>query len=263
MLTYTYTLLGRPYVVHEVRFPEDPPGDQSALPRLAAELPGRDIAQQDGVWPLIYEDKIVTVSAAPIHHSVPCVGYVVQEKPIPGQMDPKKYVPELKRTKSPMSLMSRLQQGESITLSDGTVLHGPERRPGRKITILGDTYDPSPIAELAMDSSVLIHEATNAYLPGVDETTKETETYKTVEARAKSRGHSTPEMAGQFAARIRAKQLMLNHFSARYPGNDDEDEKAESVMSAIRKCANEKYDGPVLCARDLLSVDVFLDKSGN
>ncbi|KAI9000712.1 Metallo-hydrolase/oxidoreductase [Trametes punicea] len=257
-LAYTHTLLGAPYVVHELRFPTDPQdGDFTDLPPHPMERAGRNIAQtSDGTWHEIYKGALVAVSAAPILHSVPCVGYVVNELPVPGKMDPKKYIPELKRTNTPMSVMSRLQQGESVTLSDGTVLHGPPRKPGRKIVILGDTYDPSPIARLAEDACLLIHEATNAHLPGIDPNTKDADTYESVEELAKSRGHSTPQMAGAFAKRIRARKLVLNHFSARYAGNDDVDEDARRIMSRIRELAESTFGGEVVCARDLMSFDV-------
>lgn len=220
------------------------------------ERHGRNILQTDGVWHEVFKGALVSVSAAPILHSVPCVGYVVNELPVPGKMDPKKYIPELKRTNTPMSVMSVLQKGESVTLSDGTVLHGPARKPGRKIVILGDTYDPSPIVGLAENACLLIHEATNAHLPGVDPNTKETDTYDSVEERAKSRGHSTPQMAGTFATRIRARKLLLNHFSARYPGNDDVNEETRRIMGRIRELAESTFEGEVVCARDLMSFDV-------
>ncbi|KAG8218642.1 beta-lactamase-like protein [Butyriboletus roseoflavus] len=191
-LTYTHTLLGAPYVVHELRFPTDPlDGDQIELPPHTSELPS-------GPSP-----------AAPILHSVPCVGYAVQEAPVPGRIDPRNYIPSIKRTKTPMSVMSCLQQGESVVLSDGTVLHGPPRRPGRKIVILGDTYDPSAIADIACSPDLLVHEATNAHLPGIDPTTKHTDTFESVEARAKSRGHSTPQMAAAFATANRSTKANL------------------------------------------------------
>ncbi|KAI5830551.1 Metallo-hydrolase/oxidoreductase [Schizophyllum commune Tattone D] len=255
-LTYSHSLIGSPYVVHELRFPSDP-NVESYLSLHPAELKGRNIPQSDdGVWHNIFANDRVSVSAAPILHSCPCVGYVVQEAPVPGKMDPKLYVPHIKRTGAPMSLLASLQRGESVTLPDGTTLTGPARRPGRKIAILGDTYDPSPIAPIAADVDLLIHEATNAHLPGVDPATKAEDTYETVEARAKSRGHSTPQMAGAFARRIGAKRLVLNHFSSRYPG--DESEETSRVMGAIGRLAEGEYGKPVTCARDFMSLDVGL-----
>lgn len=254
---YTHTLLGSPYVVHELRSPSDPQdGDFTALSPHAFELPGRNIPQVDGVWPDIFKDDTVSVSAAPILHSVPCVGFVVNEAPIAGKIDPKKFVPELKRTNTPMSAMRRLQQGDAVELSDGTILQGPPRRKGRKIVILGDTFDPSPITSLAMDADLLIHEATNAHLPGIDDATKEADTYESVEARTKSRGHSTPQMAGAFAKHTRARKLVLNHFSARYSGADTGD--AHKVMDAIADLAAKEFGDSVLCARDLMSLEVGL-----
>jgi ribonuclease Z len=241
--------------VHELRFSWDPQtGDYTYLPRPAFELAGRNIPQVDGVWTDIFKDENASVSAAPISHSVPCVGFVVVEAPVPGKIDPKKYIPDLKRTNTPMSVMRRLQQGESVELSDGTVLHGPSPRKGRKLVILGDTFDPSRIAPLAMNADLLIHEATNAHLPGIDDSTKESDTYDTVEARAKSRGHSTPQMGGAFAKRIEARKLVLNHFSARYPGGNTDD--ARKIMGAIAELAAREFGRDVLCAEDFMSFDV-------
>lgn len=76
---------------------------------------------------------------------------------------------------------------------------GKPRKP-RKIVILGDTYDPSDIISHAMDADVLVHEATCAN----DDLQI-----------ALSKGHSTAGMAGDFARKIRAKHLILNHFSPR------------------------------------------------
>ena len=269
-LVYTHTHFGSPYVVHELRSPTDSLDSFPPLPRHSAELPGRDIQQVDGTWRDIYRDANFSVSAAPIMHSVTCVGYVITEAPVPGKIDPKQYVPHLKRTKTPMSAMRRLQEGESVHLSDGTVLQGPPKRPGRKITVLGDTYDPSPIAELAMRTDVLIHEATNAHLPSIDPDTKAGDTYSTVEQRSKSRGHSTPQMAALFASRIAARKLVLNHFSARYAGeydpvtqHGDQRPAVKETMEAIQTLAQSYFRGPVICARDFMSFDVQVSEEGN
>ena len=260
-LKLTYTLLDGTYVVHELRFPEDPKGETENSPSPSqglhpSESPdGRNIPRVDGKWVEIFKDDIISVSAAPIFHSVPCVGYVVQEAPVQGKVDPKLYIPHLKRTKTDMSLMREIQKGNTVTLADGTVLEGPPREPGRKIVILGDTHDPSPIEELAKEADVIVHEATNAHLPGVDNRVKTEDTYESVEERTKSRGHSTPQMAGRFAKRIGARNLFLNHFSSRYSGGDDE--SSRTIMEAIRQLAVVEFGGgEVVCAKDLMSVEI-------
>ncbi|KZV97310.1 Metallo-hydrolase/oxidoreductase [Exidia glandulosa HHB12029] len=267
-LCFTHTLLEGRYVVHELRFPTDPLTDPAAaLTPHACELVShqRDILQAaNGTWPDIFLSPLLSVSAAPIHHSVPCVGYVVSELPIPGKIEPSLYAPHINRNKvalvksgiaKPMSLLAKLQAGETLTLPDGAVLEPPPRRPGRKVVILGDTYDPRPIASLAHGADVLIHEATNAYLPGVDLDTKESDTAETVQARAVGHGHSTPQMAGAFARDVGARMLVLNHFSARYPG--DESEQSRRVMDAIRHLAVSAFESDeVICARDFMSISV-------
>ena len=260
-LKLTYTVLEGTYIVHELRFPEDPSGETDSAPSPSqglhpSESPdGRNIPQVDGKWVEIFKDDVISVSAAPTFHSVPCVGYVVNEAPVQGKVDPKLYIPHLKRTGTDMKLMREIQKGRTITLADGTILEGPPREPGRRIVILGDTHDPSPIEELAKEADLIVHEATNAHLPGVDSRVKTEDTYESVEERTKSRGHSTPQMAGRFVKRIGAKNLFLNHFSSRYSGGDDESSRA--IMEAIRKLAiAEIRDGEVVCAKDLMSVEI-------
>lgn len=241
--------------------------DEQFIAPHKCELEGRNIIQgPDGSWDTIYEDSLLKVHAAPILHSVPCVGYVVHEQPIPGKIDEGAYMPHLERNKAELLKMGvknvgmklgDLQRGLDVHLPDGTVLKPPEARPGFKFVILGDTYDPSGIADLAADADVLVHEATNAFLPGFEDLgDKLTDTAETVEQRCRSHGHSTPQMAGVFATRIKAKNLILNHFSARYPGDDDVNPEAARIMQAIASLAKEKFAGPVVCARDLMGFDI-------
>ena len=260
-LKFTYTLLEGTYVVHELRFPEDPSGETQNSPSPSQDLHpsespnGRNIPQVDGKWVEVFKDNVVSVSAAPIFHSIPCVGYVVHEAPVQGKVDPKLYIPHLKRTGTDMRMMREIQKGETVTLADGTILEGPPREPGRKIVILGDTHDPSPIEELAKEADLIVHEATNAHLPGVDDRVKPEDTYESVEERTKSRGHSTPQMAGRFAKRIGARNLFLNHFSSRYSGGNDESSRA--IMEAIRQLAVAELEREeVVCANDLMNVEI-------
>jgi len=76
---------------------------------------------------------------------------------------------------------------------------------GRKVVLLGDTMDSLAIAPLALGADVLSHEAT--FREGM-------------EATALRAQHSTAWMAGEFAAAVGARALVLTHFSARYHGLD-------------------------------------------
>lgn len=98
-----------------------------------------------------------------------------------------------------------------VILKDGTVIQPqPDDDPARKIVILGDTSDPSAIAPLAQDASLLVHEATYAFFPL---RTLQTGNIglESVRETAKLRGHSTADMAGKFAKEIKARMLVLNH----------------------------------------------------
>ncbi|KAF8529921.1 hypothetical protein JB92DRAFT_3092871 [Gautieria morchelliformis] len=105
------------------------------------------------------------------------------EEAYEGKMDMALYRPHLLRNKAAMSLLGQLQAGQTVKLADNTVLQPPPRRPGRKVVILGDTHDPFPIVSLADGADILVHEATNAYLPSVDPATKVDESNISVEAR--------------------------------------------------------------------------------
>ena len=139
--------------------------------------------------------------------------------------------------------------------------------PRRKVVVLGDTSDASALQELAMDASILVHEATSAWMPPTIDSLRRTQaqqhlrnatnshdpsvpystdtdadlfiptplpeppkvpmelkkvphspiqsTPASVRERASQCGHSTPDMAGEFAASIRSRSLFMNHFSVK------------------------------------------------
>jgi len=140
------------------------------------------------------------IKAAAIKHSIPTLGFVVKEDDLEGAIDVEK---AKSLGLSPGPLYRKLKEGLDVTLEDGTIIKskdcvGPSTR-GRKITILGDTCDASNMIPYAQHSDILVHEAT------VEDGMIE----------AKKRRHSTPKMAGIFASKIKAKRLVLTHFSKR------------------------------------------------
>ena len=66
--------------------------------------------------------------------------------------------------------------------------------------------------------SLLVHEATDAYMPphvDPEQRTGRNRTERSVFEKAVEKGHSTPAMAGFFAKQIGAERLALNHIGAR------------------------------------------------
>ncbi|KAK4054290.1 hypothetical protein OIO90_003523 [Microbotryomycetes sp. JL221] len=231
----THTVLTRPYVVHELLFNDEQTFEGTLH---ASERQGRDIRQTDGVWKKFASINGVDVSAGPILHTIPCLGYIFEEQPRPLPLQPSLYVPHLKKPinaqalmkqgiSNPLSILSTLTRDrQPVTLEDGTVLEPPGMSgSGRKLVVLGDTYDAAPCIPLSQDADLIVHESTNAYLPTIDESQQIGKknsngieiSFETVQELAKEHGHSTPQVAGQFAKSCQAKQLVLNHLSVKYP----------------------------------------------
>ncbi|KAI9494757.1 beta-lactamase-like protein [Zychaea mexicana] len=266
-LRSTYSRLGRHYRVHELIM-EGEVADENQEDRHPDEEPGTNIHVKDNTFDLPIDDKEGwTVRAAPIQHSIPSLGYVIQEPSQPGKLDHATIVPKIQRNaqallekgyKSPMAVLGKLQRTQvDITLPDGEVLTPPARRPGRQIVILGDTCDASSMLPLCNSPHLLVHEATNALtqLDRIPTSSSQPEiTLKDVEDRARSHGHSTPQMAADLAKRMGAQKLIMTHFSARYKG-DDSDEESVAIMEEIRQHAldvlGKERDKDVFCARDL------------
>ena len=208
-LECTYTHLARRYRVNEMLFSND----KAYGGRLHHnELVGNDLwINKEGCWPSILDagDKM-QVSAAPILHTVPCVGFIFKEPPRPASIDIEAYGPLLQRNKealaqpphnlkNPMILLGQLkEQMLPITLPDGAVLEPPHILDnGRKLVLLGDTYNAESKAmdSLAAEADILVHEATNAFLPGLDDAVQDGESYGDLYRKCRAHGHSTPQVS--------------------------------------------------------------------
>lgn len=165
------------------------------------------------IWEVI-TDGDVTVTAAPMSHGVPCVGYVVHEIDSPGRLKPENVLPVIERNrdglkeagvKNPMKVMAMVKSlpvGGSYTFPDGTIIRQEDvvepPRKGRKIVVCGDTADCRSLERLAQDADVLIHEATNTFLQGIDKDSN----LKMITRDTKVHGHSTPYMVREHCFRL-------------------------------------------------------------
>lgn len=195
----------------------------SAEPEMARQDPDAIFLDRATNCYHVYEDDVCTVKAHVIRHTIFCLGYVIEEK-LRSRRFMSAKLEALGLAGSPT--LRPLLNGSPITLPDGRLVHPddvlePPRRP-RKLVILGDTCDPRSLLPWAMDADVLVHEAT----------------YTNEEKHlAIQYMHSTAGMAGLFARQIRAKQLILTHFSPRNFGADDHMEclHLNSIVEEARK----------------------------
>jgi ribonuclease Z len=214
-------LRGRPVQLHELSLPRslehehDP--SRNVSKRDDDDLGSDSRRSNDGPrkydgGSIVWEDGQYVIRAARIEHSVWCAGFVVEAKPRPPRIPLDRERIERDYGLAPGPLYKVLAGGTSVTLPNGRRIepeavrnvHATPEAPPRKAVILGDTSDPGGIAALALDADVVVHEATCS---GGDRTT------------ALLKKHSTAGMAGQFARTIRAKQLVLTHFSPRMDGS--------------------------------------------
>ena len=168
------------------------------------ELDDGEILERDG-----YEIEAVGVS-----HRGQSFGYVLTEHERPGIFDPDK---ALAAGLAEGPDFGRVQRGETVGGVRPDMVMGPSR-PGRKLTISGDTRPCDALRAAAHCSDVLIHEATFAI--------EEAE-------RADHTGHSTSTQAAGVARDAEVKLLAINHLSIRYPASLLRDEAREIFPNTV------------------------------
>ncbi|KAH9926350.1 beta-lactamase-like protein [Amylocystis lapponica] len=221
LITLTHTRTNDRFAVHELLYA----GEQPSVPaegevvegeeRGESEAPGRDIwCDAEGFWRGILDLPVagrggtrIVMDAGPIEHRDPCLGFVIREVPH-AALSPYAPAPRtlviLGDTSDPTRLVPLIENPTSLPASSSSSAPTEE------------LLAPAPAPPVAL----LVHEATDAHMPpAVDPQHRlgRSRTAASVEAQARARGHSTPAMAGAFAARIGAQRLVLNHLGARFP----------------------------------------------
>ncbi|UIR29220.1 ribonuclease Z [Priestia flexa] len=153
---------------------------------------------------VIFEDDTFKVECAKLEHGVTSYGYRIVEKDLPGALQVER-LKEAGVQSGPH--YKQLKEGKTIFLEDGREINGAEfigeSKPGKIVTILGDTRMCENSTMLAENANVLVHEATFA---------------EGDEKLAYDYYHSTAKQAAQVARQANVQQLILTHISARYQG---------------------------------------------
>lgn len=183
---------------------------------------------------VLVETDEYTVSAFPLLHTKPCMGYVMEEKERPGVFS----VEQAQALKIPMGpLWGKLQRGEAVTLSDGRLIESEQvmgnKRGGRKFSYVTDTaYLPS-IAEAVRGSDLLLCEG--MFTSDLEETAYE-------------KRHMTAGQAAQVARDGEVERLALIHYSPRY---------SDWELKYLLRDAQNVF-GPTVLGRDRMSFDLPL-----
>ncbi|HWL25989.1 MAG TPA: ribonuclease Z [Ureibacillus sp.] len=151
---------------------------------------------------IVFEDDQFIVKAMELEHVIPCYGYRIEQKPLPGEL----LIDKAKGLGVPKGpLLGKLKNGEDVTLENGTVVYSNEvtasPKNGFVVTILGDTRVCENAKRLSSEADIVVHEAT------FDHSTSE---------HAANYGHSTNIEAAKTAKEANARFLILNHISARF-----------------------------------------------
>ena len=151
---------------------------------------------------IVFEDDQFIVKAMELEHVIPCYGYRIEQKPLPGEL----LIDKAKGLGVPKGpLLGKLKNGEDVTLENGTVVYSNEvtasPKHGFVVTILGDTRVCENAKRLSSEADIVVHEAT------FDHSTSE---------HAANYGHSTNIEAAKTAKEANARFLILNHISARF-----------------------------------------------
>lgn len=181
---------------------------------------------------LMLETDKFKVYAEKLDHTIFCVGYRVIQKDLDGVLDADK----LRAAGVPFGpLFGKVKNGQDIALEDGTEIFAKDflsaPRPGKVVTILGDTRKCHASVRLAVNADVLVHESTYG---------------RGDEKLARKHGHSTNMEAAQIASDAGVKRLLLNHISPRFLSRD---------VSQLRKDAATVFEN-VYVVKDLEEVEV-------
>ena len=150
---------------------------------------------------IIFEDDTLSIKSFPLHHKIPCCGFVWREKSKPKRIN-KETLP------SDLSLANivRLKKGEDIFDPAGNLLY-------KNIDF---TLPAKKARSYAYCSDTIYDESILQYIKGIDLLYHESTFLENMNDRAAKTYHSTAAQAANIAKLAKVNQLLLGHFSGRY-----------------------------------------------
>lgn len=188
---------------------------------------------------LVHAAPGLTIERFPLSHRVPSVGFRFSAEATQWRLDGDGL---RARGVAPGPLWGRLQNGEDVTLDDGTLLAASDWRHEeceRAVAVIGGDNDtPDLLLDACRGAHVLVHEATY--------------TEAMLQKVGPGPTHSSVQRVAAFATRAGVPNLVLTHFSPRYD--------FPAGMEELSAEARSHYAGTLFMARDFASY--ALDKDG-
>ena len=150
---------------------------------------------------VIFEDEKMKVTTLIMRHTVPCCGFLFEEKPQPRKLIKE----ELVKHNIPIAQLEGIKQGNDYVASDGRSIPNSSITlpplPSRKYACCADTLYNEDIIPQILNADLLYHEATFT---------------EDMKDRARQTMHCTAKDAATIALKANAGKLIISHFSARY-----------------------------------------------
>lgn len=167
----------------------------------------------------VFETSDFKITALPLQHGTPTLGYIFQEKN-KLRIDKKKLA-KLNIPPKFRSELAKLSKGKNLKINNKKIKskHLTYLEKGRKIAIILDTAPCANVRKLSKDADLAIIEATTAEKTG----------YK----------HLTTEEATKTAKQSKVKKLILTHLSQRYEFKENLIEKQAKKIFPNSKVAKD------------------------
>ncbi|MDT0687810.1 ribonuclease Z [Autumnicola psychrophila] len=164
---------------------------------------------------IIYEDAKVTVETIPLNHRIYTNGFLFREKP--GER--KLLIQKAQEFNIDVSLYNSLKKGKNVISEDGELIPNTEvttdPAPVKSYAYCSDTAFYPEIVPQIKGATVLYHEST--FLDDKFELAAPTK-------------HSTAKQAAAIAKEAGVSQLLLGHYSTRYPNIEEFKEEASEIF---------------------------------
>ena len=167
---------------------------------------------------VIFEDDKVIVKTIPLKHRVYTNGFLFQEKVGERKLD----INAVQEYEIETCYFQNIKNGKDVTLDDGRVIPNDklsfDALPPKSYAFCSDTVYDETIVPLIKEVDVLYHEST--FLDSEEHLSGKTM-------------HCTAKQAAKIALKANVGQLVLGHFSTRYPSIELFREEAQTIFENV------------------------------